>query len=519
MDKRFRWGMVSLMFLIFLVFLAACSGGTGGEANSGDTPSTPPPSSAGTEPSSETEMEKHTFSMLLVDHPNWPYNEDWIVWDWIEEKTGAVFDVQLPSGDLMDTINLNVASGSMPDITFFLNRSEANKFGQQGVLANVLDYLDVMPNLKAWMEKYPDETQATLAADGGMYMLPNQGFGETNRIIWMYRKDIFDKHGLETPKNYEELIAVGKQLKALYPDSYPFAFRSGANLEILTFASAQFDTHNDFYLHESGEVRYGPIEDNYRLMVEMFRRMSEEEIIPPDWLTLSTQQWQTMVTNDQTFILLDYIGRLDLFNLPMQQENSEFHLAFMTPPEGIPGFAVNPYTHVLESGITVSAQSQHIEAIFKAYDWYYSEEGREILSWGKDDAVYLTENGERKLKPEYLDVTQVRKETGLATNGAYTWFDYDAHLVPASEEQKQAYDLARQHDSVYRVKPQYNESELNEVTLLKTNIDKHRLEQITKFILGERDLAEWDAYVAEAKQLGLDRLMEITKEAYGRLNQ
>lgn len=500
--------------LVLCTIAAACSSG------SGTTPPAASPSPGeSAPPDNGSAPEKNTFIMLMVDHPNWPYNKDWAVWDWIEEHTGATFEAQLPSGELQDTINLNVASGSMPDITFFTNRQEANKFGQQGVLANVLDYIDVMPNFKAWMEKYPDITQATLAADGGMYMLPNEGFGETNRIIWMYREDIFKKHGLESPKTYEELVEVGRELKSLYPDSYPFAFRSGSNLEILRFTSPQFGTHNSFFLdEETGEVRYGPIEEEFKKLVETFHTLYKEGIIPPDWLTVNVQQWQDMVSNDKTFMLVDYIGRLDLFNIPLKEQNPEFNLAFMTPPEGLPGFDVNPHTHTLESGITVSSQSKKIKEVFQVYDWYYSEEARELISWGKDDEVYVTENGERKLRPEYLDVTDVRKKTGLATNGAYIWFDYDAHLAPSSQEQRDAYDLARQHDSVYRVNPQFNESELNTVSLLQSNIDKHREEQLTRFILGERSLDQWDDYVAEAKNLGLDELTDLVRQAYERLN-
>ena len=39
-------------------------------------------------------------------------------------------------------------------------------------------------------------------------------------------KAIFKKHNLKAPETYEELYNVCKQLKALYPDSYPFCTRS-----------------------------------------------------------------------------------------------------------------------------------------------------------------------------------------------------------------------------------------------------------------------------------------------------
>lgn len=100
--------------------------------------------------------------------------------------------------------------------------------------------------------------------------------------------------------------------------------------------------------------------------------------------------------------------------------------------------------------------------------------------------MYITENWKKKLRPEYLDITDVRKKTGLATNGTYIWFDYDAYLVPATPEQRAAYEQARKNDTIYQVSPQYVESEHANVSLLQTAVEKHRNEQITKFILGQR---------------------------------
>src|SRR5690606_24025725 len=106
----------------------------------------------------------------------------------------------------------------LPDLMFMTSFTTANRYGQDGALVNILDYLDIMPNFSKWLEMYPEIKERYLAADGGMYMFPNQGFGETNRIIWLYRDDIFRKHNLQIPNTYDELYDVLKKLKELYPD-------------------------------------------------------------------------------------------------------------------------------------------------------------------------------------------------------------------------------------------------------------------------------------------------------------
>ena len=65
------------------------------------------------------------------------------------------------------------------------------------------------------------------SADGKIYSAPSYGsptaFG--NMRTWMYRKDIFEKHGLQPPETYEELYQVCKKLKELYrtKDYGPYA--------------------------------------------------------------------------------------------------------------------------------------------------------------------------------------------------------------------------------------------------------------------------------------------------------
>jgi putative aldouronate transport system substrate-binding protein len=498
-----------LALLLTSALIAGCSG-AGGKTSSGS-------SDAGTDGSNGGTPAKQTFTMLTESHPSWPYNKDWLIWKLIEEKTGVTIDMQVPSGKLDEAINLAVASGNMPDMMFMLSDQLANKYGQQGALVNILDYVDKMPNFKKWMDQYPEIAKGAIAADGKMYKFPNEGFGETNRMIWMYRDDVFKKHGLTPPKTYDELYTVLKKLKELYPDSYPFAFRFGAQLGIMLNLSPNFATHQGYY-YENNELKYGPTSENYRKLVEYLNKFYKEGLMPPDWLTIDTKQWQDMMSTDRAFVTVDYISRIDFFNLALRKDNPQYTMAFMPPPAGLPGGKqLNAYTHFVESGLTVTSKAKNVEAIMKFIDFYYSEEGRNIASWGKEGETYTVENGKKQLmKDKFVDISDMRKKTGLATNGTYTWIDYDAHLSLASDELKAAYAEARKYDDVFRPKASFNEQEQEIISTTGLAVDKHREENITKFILGDRPLSEWDKYVEEANKLGLPKVMETYKKAFER---
>jgi putative aldouronate transport system substrate-binding protein len=240
--------------------------------------------------------------------------------------------------------------------------------------------------------------------------------------------------------------------------------------------------------------------------------------MPPDWLTIDTKQWQDMMSTDRAFVTVDYISRIDFFNLALRKDNPQYTMAFMPPPAGLPGGKqLNAYTHFVESGLTVTSKAKNVEAIMKFIDFYYSEEGRNIASWGKEGETYTVENGKKQLmKDKFVDISDMRKKTGLATNGTYTWIDYDAHLSLASDELKAAYAEARKYDDVFRPKASFNEQEQEIISTTGLAVDKHREENITKFILGDRPLSEWDKYVEEANKLGLPKVMETYKKAFER---
>lgn len=461
------------------------------------------------------------FTALLDNNPTFPYSKDWPIWQWIKEKTGVTLEVQTPSGNLGESLNLAVASKEMPDLMFMPNREESNKFGQQGALVDILTYIDDMPNLKAWMEKYSEEAKAALSADGKMYMFPNQGFGETNRSIWMYRKDVFDKEGLKAPSTFDELYETLKTLKAKYPDSYPLTLRYGENQdEMLANMTVDFETGEDgYYDFDKQEWRFGPTEANYKSMVAMWKKFYDDGLIPPDFLSLQTKQWQDMLSTGKSFITIDYISRIDFFNKAMQKENPAYNMQFMAPPAGITGGKQhNPYLHYLESGLTVASTSKHIKDIMKYMDFFYSEEGRTLVSWGKEGETYEKDGDELKFKPQYTDIIEMRKATGLKTSGTYTWIDFDSDLSLSSDDLKYAFKEAAKYDlPAMQPRPALTEQETEIVALTGQAVTKHRDESIAKFVTGSRSLDEWDQYVKEMNNLGVDKLLDTYREAYKRV--
>ena len=103
---------------------------------------------------------------------------DWsTVWFWqqLEELTNVHLEfTPVPSSDRATTLNLLFASGDLPDILFKMavSSSQASQYGPEGMLIDLNQYKDVMPNFNYWLDNYPSARDAITQADGSIYGCP-----------------------------------------------------------------------------------------------------------------------------------------------------------------------------------------------------------------------------------------------------------------------------------------------------------------------------------------------------------
>lgn len=467
------------------------------------------------------------FTMLIPSHPSWPYQDDWYVQDLIKEETNVSFKVTaVPNDGFPDKVNLTMASGQLPDMIYCLGNYAINQYAPQGAFINILDHLDEMPNFKKWYEANQDFALNYLSADGGLYQFPEMGVDETNRRGWMYRKDVFDDLGLETPTNQDEFYEVLKALKKEYPDSYPLALRSFTNnlAQMLMLAPSwgtdYIDVIYNRYLRldeETNQWVFGPTEDSYKEMLQFYNKLYEEKLIIPNFLTIDTKGWQDVISNNEAFITLDYLSRLDFFNKPMREVNPEFTMAYMEPPafgsKGVDRFAYSARDIL---GFAVSSQTKQLDEVLAYIDWMYREDTVQLLSWGREGETYIVENGE-KTWIGFETAADMKKATGFETFGFYQLYDFSGEMSTFSDETKEAVLEARKNDLPPQPVLAFNDEEMAIKDTVGNTISTYVAEQTCKFILGERSFDTWDDYVKEVESFGLDQLKQIHEQSYARV--
>jgi len=510
--------IIAIILIVFLCqSLIACSSQSSQKSSSSDVTAdnnvsannqSSSDSSAPSQVSGKLFDKPFEVTMLYGDASSWPYKEDWYVKKTIEEETGVTLKVILVDATaLSDRINMLMASGDLPDIISHIGMGKVREYALQGPYVNIGENLDKMPNFKKWTENNQDKLIKYLVSDGNLYSMPNIGGGITNTRFWFYRDDVFKKYNLTVPKTPDELYNVLRVLKDNNPESYPLNYREFPNL------CPSWYTYSGVYYDENENVfKFGPIEDNYKELIIFLRKLYEEGLIPPDIYSMDSKAWTDMMVQGKTFITFDYTGRIGGLLEAGVQLNPEYSLAYMPP--------INsrfPYSPVEYDCMTVSKagrSDEKINNLLKYMDWFYSDEAYELLSWGKEGVTYKVVDG----KKQFIDINY-RAAYGIGNRG---WFGvmstepvistYPEIVIYGLQEQPK-YELPENPASYISL----NEQELEVTSTKGTSINKYVQQEVSQFVIGEKSLDEWDAFVSNVKSMGIDEVLAAYESAYKRI--
>lgn len=528
MSNRFRKSAMILVFVMICAIVASCSTPTA-------APTTPAPTTGSGAAATTTSapaasgkvFDKPTeIKIMMGSHASWPYNKDWIVWKYIEEATGAklVFDVH-PGAEFLTKVTLALTSKeTLPDIMHFGNNAVINANYSSGAFLDITSQEEHMPAYMTWKAKTPESAgliEIRTSGDGKAYMFPTFGF-ETilNLRSWLYRKDIFAKNNLQPPKDTEEMYQAAKKLKGIYPDSYPLAFRSGlGNIAVMGPQWSPYFSPYIYYHRDEKKWHYGAIESTMKDLITYFNRMYDEQLVPPDYLTIDVSSWQQLVAQSKGFMMPEYIVRIDFFNKPARVKEPDYTWAMMPPPKStLPGGQQKlPKYNVDTTGFAMlnTGKAERVVNAARFIDWYYTPQAIELLSWGKANETYKVVNNVR----EYiLDEKQTPSMNlyGFRTYSAYQVIDPTANEAAYSKENvadaraTMPYVQEAMDPSMWLP---FNEKQQQTLTELADPLSTFVQGELSKFLLKKRPLSEFDAFVGEVNSKGLDRYLKTYEEA------
>ncbi|AWP29301.1 ABC transporter substrate-binding protein [Paenibacillus glucanolyticus] len=531
-NPRSFWGKAFLLSLIVVV-LAACNDKTGGKEAEVQDKGAMETYAVG---DAFKATEPFDLSILYSDQPAYPYKQDWMLFAKLKEMTNVTLKPTIvPMSDYSQKRSLLISSGDAPLVIPKTYPGEESAFVASGAILPISDYIDLMPNFKDKVEKWDmdSELEGLRQEDKKYYVLPG-----LHEAVWpdytlIVRKDIFEKHGIAIPTTWDELYTAMKQLKQEYPDVTPFSDRFKFN-STLNIAATGFGTKAGWgfgsgltYLEDKDEFVYTAATEEYKEMLTYFHKLVAEGLLDKESFTQDDDQAVQKFVSGKSFIINGNSQTVVQHRNDMDKTLGEgkYAISKITVPGGPAGQLMSGSR--LENGVMISSkvkESEHFKAILQFIDWlYYSDQGQEFAKWGVEGVTYTKEGGVRKLMDDInynglnpKGTKDLRIENGFS--GGVFAYGGTTELLQSmfSEEEQQFQKSMSETKTVVKPEPPipYSVEERERVTLLSTPLKDYTDQNTLKFILGDRDLADYDKFVAELDSQGVGQYLEIANKTY-----
>lgn len=519
--------VLSVLMAILLVVLAACSKDS---ASKGESEEKENLNETGFPIVEEQITLKVWAAMGRTTVKNW---NDHLVWNTYEDMTNINVEwEQVESEAVEEKRNLSLVSGNLPDVYYAANMPTTDifKYGQQGSFIKLNDLVDkYAPNLKKLMDEYPEIRKAVTFPDGNIYSLPviyDPDFTSvrTHPLMW-YNSELLDKYGMDIPATTEEYYNFLKTVKEKDPDITPYGSDLGTRMLSYLRGSFNVGTTGRDYIDkdpETGELRFYPITDNFRELLEYANKLHTEKLIEPNIYTIELAQFLNNGGEDKYASMVYYApevlfgeesGTKYVGGLPLKGPHGDQKWARVTPPVGHIGKFI------------ITSENKHPEATMRWIDHFYGDEGARLAYMGVEGDTFEIVDGKYKYTDKITNSSGgLTKEQEISKHTIWIGNNPPGILMEdyfdGSESSDQALEAAKKVEPfmIEEVWPPftYTEEETKKLAALASDIEKYVLEMQDKFVIGDEPFSNWDKFVKNIETMGLDEYMEIQEAAYER---
>ncbi|MBQ3080500.1 MAG: extracellular solute-binding protein [Clostridia bacterium] len=469
---------------------------------------------------------------------------------WIEEKTGIDLEIiELAPTDTATQVNTIMLSGNLPDMfmCYYFGYDELASYVDAGYITDLTEYVEEYGDE---YYKFLEETsiygngEAHVTINGRIYGVPTMAdivtsIYATNHL--MMNGLFLDALDAEMPTTLDELYDLLVRIRdedvngnGDPDDEIPLSGSTNRDFLIEQIGGAFQYTDKETYLKvNDGEVEFIGANDEFHQTVEFLKQLLDEGLLDPAFftqddaalLTLNTQEYPLIGVNG-SYISNQYDASTDL----MASLNIAPNL------EGPDGYvSSNVITPTFDRSIVITTACENVDAAFRLADFLLSEEaamygrvGREGIEWAyADPAKGLNgRNGQpakyELLKPQewILPSTNVIwRCNGFSHVDVFNYIGEDPNgMTGRLAKAVSDYDLVAQTSNEALPQLLMDPETSAEYKELQKLICNYVNENYAKFVLGDRSMDEWDAYVQTLEEIGIERYVQIAQEAYDAMN-
>jgi putative aldouronate transport system substrate-binding protein len=429
--------------------------------------------------------------------------------DFLREKTPYDYDFTFYNGS--EDRNALIASGVQFDMIHHEWGSLQNLLvlQQQNYLNPLDDYLLAAPNITS-QNQTPEAAWIPLTIEGKKYAIPASWselyFGIGVHVDWL------EKLGLQPPKDINELKNVLVAFRDRDPDgngikdTIPLSLRGGISPNLRSLWGIPAD-----YMLENGKVQSAFATNAARDMVGYLADLYVQGLIDPEFATMSGELEGQRVTNNQIGCIFN-VGWWDMkfWDIAIKESQGVTTSPFwwIPPPNDIYGKPVKLQISgpadlfwIFPKGGNTKEAVDFMDRILDPAIAETLQFGFEGIHWDRDSQGkrYLTEEYNSIIwRWKYCDGIIFNRDMMLESEN----MEYGDYRLPIQQ-------YAGDTDTWELPTPPVVGIELQLV-----DINEHTGLEITKFIMGNRPLREYDAFIGELRNLGLDEVLAAKQKAW-----
>ena len=444
----------------------------------------------------------------------------------LSERTGININWETPpaGSDVTQAFNLMIAGNDLPDIFYYSGlTSQATQLIEDGKIVSLNDYIETYAPAYYKFVTSDKTMNNSVKNDNGDYY--GFAFLREDQMLGSYsgpvvRKDVLDQLDKDIPTTIDEWTDVLTAMKDTV--KYPFSVRWRL-VDLFCPFSGAFKTTNGFYV-EDGKVHYGYAEAGMKDFLTKMNEWYEAGLIDPDFLSNDNAALETKVLNGEVGSMLTTGGTLAGYKTKLNEINSTDVWAaapYPTQNKGETPWYIQGETPNIGLAGVITTACKNIPLACRFFDYGYTEDGTIYYNFGKEEN-YTMVNGQ----PAFTDAfkndprgqnTMLETYTAMTRNSATlnlmafflskpqinidsvnTWYTKEglAHLMP----------------SALTMTSEESTSIATEAAAIGAQVD----EMVSKFVLGQESLDNWDSFVATLNSLGLEHVLEVRQAAYDR---
>lgn len=516
--------------------LSGC-GGSGGSSDGGSSDGKAAESSQG---SGETADGVEEFTIATVRWTDaWPndFMNEGIMKE-LEEKHNIKINWQVYyNSDWTEQKSLLLASGDLPDAFFgSICLTETDIAQNKDYFVELTDGIEKnMPNLTAIFEKEPELKAAAQNRDGEIYSLVKKLPLRPKVANAMYiNKEWLDNLGLSMPTTYEELTDVLKAFKEQDADGdgdpnneipYTNAGSLAGDLSNLLapFGTIVSRTGNFMQVDASGNPAFVPITDHYKEAVKWAHELYASGCLDQEYFTQDSSMASAKRMAEggsQTGLVFAWTADAE-----MGENADQFVLCeAVAGPDGKRYVESDPtYLDIANRELLITTQCKNPDKLLQWADDFYTDLVSLQTYYGS-----IPDQVEDKGDGTY-EVLLPSDGTTLDTSAwSYSMRDFgpkymtdefqEKVILPESQGDgvKLAQDATNAQYASDLAFPvvSYTTDQLTTLASLTTDINDYASAQYAHWVVDGGIDEEWDAYLAQLDQMGLQDVLAIHNDAY-----